>query len=186
MTAKRVIAPTSTPVTLAEVKLNLRIDSSDTSLDSLVTAWIEAITEYTEHYLGRALVSQTWEVTLDGFPDAIELPNPPILAVSYLKYYDTNGVLQTLATSDYVVDSVSEPGYVVPAAGTEWPDTDAESINTVICRYTCGYSTIPSAIKMYIMAKIAEQFDPATRPEKDTVQASFLDRLLDRYRLIEC
>ncbi|MCE3262621.1 MAG: hypothetical protein K0R43_1700 [Pseudoduganella sp.] len=177
----RLITPPATPaLSLADAKDALKIDTSDQ--DAQVEAWVAGITAHAEHLTGRAFVTQTWRVTLDAFPDAIELAHPPISAVSSVKFIDTNGVLQTLDPQDYVLDKESEPGYVVPAPEKSWPST-ASQINAVKVEYTCGYGVdtdIPESIRLYLIAKLREQYDPAIKADKGTVQSSFLDRLLDR------
>lgn len=176
--------PTALAVSLAAAKANLRIDGTDQ--DALLEAWIRGITEHAEHLMGRALISQGWQTTLDRFPDAIQLANPPVIAVQSIVYFDEDGVEQTLDPADYKLDRISEPGYIVPAHNASWPATFCQ-VNAVTVNYTCGYgetdASVPAVIKMYLLAKLAEQFDPATRPEKETVQSCFLDRILDRYRV---
>jgi hypothetical protein len=59
-------APASEPVTLAEAKLWARIDS--TVDDALVTSLIAAARQYAEDYTSRAIITQSWRMTLDRFP----------------------------------------------------------------------------------------------------------------------
>ena len=182
MPTRLIIPPAALPVSLAEAKLNLRIDGNEQ--DSLIEAWLHGITAHAEHVTGRSFISQTWRVTLDEFPDAIELP-VPVSSVT-IKFLDEAGVEQTLDTADYVVDSASEPGYAVPNVGKAWPTT-YDRINAVNVDVVAGYgaseSDIPKGIKLYILAKLVEQYDPAIKAEKDTVQSSFIDRLLDQYKV---
>lgn len=183
MTARLISPPAALPVTLEAAKNNLGIDGA--AMDGMVTAWVAGIVAHVEHQTGRALVQQGWRVTLDGFSAAIRLGSPTI-SVESVKYLDADGAQQTLDPADYLLDLVSEPAYIVPAPGKAWPST-AGRINAVTVDYTCGYgpddSTIPAGIKLFILAKLREQFDPAVRLERDTVQSSFLDRLLDPFRV---
>lgn len=183
MVTRLITPPAALPVSLASAKMNLRIDDSDQ--DDLITAWIEGITAHAEHYTGRSFVNQTWRVTLDTFPDAIELP-PPVSSVISLKYLDEEGTEQTLDPTDYIVDSVSEPGYLVPGVDKAWPAT-YDRINAVyvdvVSGYGATYTDVPAGLRLYILAKLTEQFDPSVRVEKDTVQASFIDSMLDRYKV---
>ena len=182
MPTRLITPPAALPVSLAEAKLNLRIDGNEQ--DSLIEAWIHGITAHAEHLTGRSFVNQTWRVTLDEFPDAIELP-VPVSSVT-IKFLDEAGVEQTLDPADYLVDSASEPGYAVPNVGKAWPTT-YDRINAVNVDVVAGYgsseSDIPKGIKLYILAKLVEQYDPAIKAEKDTVQSSFIDRLLDPYKV---
>lgn len=188
MTAKLITAPAAPAVSLPDAKANLRIEADDTALDGLITAWVDGITEHAEHLTGRSFVSQKWRLTLPAFPAchhdqrAIRLPSSPLLEITAFKYIDPVGAEQTLAAEAYTVDGE----YLLPAYGTAWPATRMQAVAVTI-EGTFGYgvddTAVPNGIRLYILAKLTEQFDPAVRPEKDTVQASFIDRLLDRYKV---
>jgi uncharacterized phiE125 gp8 family phage protein len=184
MAAKLITAPAAPAVLLEEAKKNLRLEADDTSLDSIIQLWLMGITDYAEHFMGRAIVDQVWRVQLERFPAEISLPRSPVSAVLSVKYYDASNVLQTLDPARYQLDDVTEPCRVVPSAGATWPSTYAR-VNAVTVDVTCGYgeddSTTPPGIKLFLLAKLVEQFDPAVKPEKDGVKSSFLDRMLDRY-----
>lgn len=181
MTSRLITPPVGMPVTIEEARIAARVDG--TALDAQVEAWVRGITDYAEQYLQRAIIMQTWRVTLDQFPDAIELVMPPLIAVQHLKFIDELGVEQTLDPQDYVVDSVSEPAYLVPAPGTSWPATNGEWVNAMWVDYTCGYGdgpeNVPPAIKSFILAKLTQVFDAGSDEVK--VGGGFIDRLLDRY-----
>ena len=182
MPTRLITPPVALAVSLDEAKLNLKIE--DAEQDAIVTAWIEGITAHAEHLTGRSFINQTWRVTCDSFPDAIELPCTASEVT--IKYLDVNGVEKTLDPADYIVDSVSEPGYAVPGVGKAWPET-YDRINAVNVDVVAGYGAteadVPKLIRLYILARLVEQYDPATRLEKGTVQASFLDGMLDRFKV---
>jgi uncharacterized phiE125 gp8 family phage protein len=60
------VPPSLEPVTLAEAKAFLRIE--DSTEDQVVTDLITAARQYVENRTGRALITQTWQLTDDGFP----------------------------------------------------------------------------------------------------------------------
>lgn len=167
-------------VSLIDAKAQLGIDGTD--LDATVTAWIKGVVAYAEHQTGRVILNQTWRTILDTFPDAIRLPYSPCSSVTSVKYLDSAGVEQTLNALDYELSSENQAAYVVPAYGKTWPTT-YDKINAVKVDAVFGYGAlitdVPSDYKLFILAKLREQFDSATRPERDTVQASFIDHLLD-------
>lgn len=150
--------PEEWPITLDEAKKHLRVDTDDD--DELIEAFIEAATDYCDGatgYLGRALVEQTWELVLDEFPaDEIKIPMPPLISVDSVKYDDASGVEQTLSASEYTVDDISEPGWLLPVSGA-WPSA-YDSVNAVRIQFTCGYAatgspavqTVPGTIKSAI------------------------------------
>lgn len=167
-------------VSLDAAKAQLGIDG--TELDETVTAWVKGVVAYAEHQTGRVILDQTWRTTLDTFPDAIRLPFTPCSSVTSLKFIDSTGAEQTLDPQDYELSSEGQAAWVVPAFGKSWPATYAK-INAVKVDAVFGYGStvtdVPDDYKLFILAKLREQFDAATRLERDTVQSSFLDHLLD-------
>ena len=191
MSLKLITAASALAVTLAEAKAHLRVDSTDE--DTLITAMITAATETAEQITGRAIMPQTWELTLDEFPDALEITRVPAISVTSLKYYDAAGVQQTLSSSLYVLDSANDFGfaYVVPAYGESWP-TVRDQINAVNLRFTAGYANaaaVPESIKAWIKLQVSAMFENreaeaySSRAVSTTVKMSFVDGLLDRYRV---
>lgn len=65
-TLERVLDPEIEPVTLAEMKLHLRGFSSVTDDNAQITGLIKGAREWVEDYTGRALIDQTWRLTLQG------------------------------------------------------------------------------------------------------------------------
>lgn len=156
--AVRVITPPSDyPLTLAELKAHLRVDTSDE--DGLITAYLAAATSHAEKFLGRALITQTLELVLDKFYDAqIVIPMPPLQSVASVRYDDSSGDEQLLAeNTDYLVDTASAPGWIA-AVNKTWPTT-IDTINAVRIRYIAGYvdsnspqaENVPFDIKAAIM-----------------------------------
>ena len=184
MTSRQITSPAALAVSLGAAKLQLRETSSD--LDASIELWLKGITRECEHQIGRALITQTWRATLPAFGDVIQLERAPLIAVQSVSYYDAGNVLQILAPEAYYVDAVTEPGYIVTAGGAAWPATFARG-NAVTVEYTCGYGDtddkVPENVKLYILARLCEQFDPATREFKVTAQSMYVDRLLDACRV---
>lgn len=175
------------PVTLAEAKLWLKVESADTDDDTLISALISAVRQMAEQKVQRALLGQTWKLTLDAFPDAIELTRVPILSVTHVKYYDEEGSQQTLSPASYTVDSASEPAWIVPAYNTSWPATRAD-INVVEVQWVAGYhasdpTKVPAAIKQWMQLMLGAAYEnrEAFVAGQEIRALPFVDRLLDRY-----
>jgi len=179
MSLRLITPPVALAVSLDEARVTARLDGTEADVELIRV--IGQHTRDAEHETGRALVQQTYRLTLDEFPAAFVLEYPPILTVEHIKFYDAAGVRQTLHPDDYLVDNESEPGYIVPAPGRGWPATQAR-ISAVEVLYSCGYgvddSTVPDEIKGYILGKVAEHFAPAGTPKSE-----FLGGLLDRARV---
>ena len=145
----------SQPVTLAEAKVQCRVLHNDE--DALITGLIAAATAHVEKQTGRAILAQTWRLTLEGFADSITLPQSPLRSVTSVKYLNAAGTEQTLASSVYVVDATSTPGRIVLAADNDWPVT-ADSPNAVVVEYQAGYDAAPAPIKHAILLLIGHWF----------------------------
>jgi hypothetical protein len=178
-TLVQVTAPSAEPITLAEAKAWLHVDGTEE--DALILGLIQAARSYVETFTRRALITQTFELSFDAFPGGgrvhcgrvsetrggtylgreIKLPRPPLLSVQSVKYYDTDGALQTFSTSAYHVDTRSQPGRVVLHQDYDWPDTDVRP-NAVIVAYTAGYGAtaahVPASLKTAIRMIVADHF----------------------------
>lgn len=158
MPLKLITAPAVEPVVLADARAALGLDEVDATLDANLTRRCTTARQWAEDFTGRALINQTWELVLDGFPgNEIELLKAPLVSVTSVKYLDTSGVEQTLATSSYVVDTDSDPGRVYLAYGESWPST-RDIQNAVRIRFVAGYGTaasnVPNPIKDAILIAI--------------------------------
>src|SRR4051812_44151980 len=97
------------PISIAEARQHL--NNPENVENSLLLFFIQSAKGMVEHKLGRKLMSQTWEGSLDSFPfDEIEMPYPPLASVVSIKYYDSSNVLQTVASADYTVDTSGVSG----------------------------------------------------------------------------
>lgn len=185
MTTRQVSPPQLMAVTLADAKAQLRIDQDDEAFDAQLAVWIAGITQEAEHATERCFVNRPMRVTVDAFPDAIRL-SAPTSSVESVKFIDVNGLQQILDPADYYADLVTEPGYVVPAGGKTWPATAAR-VNVVTVDYTAGYgpdcTKVPPAARLYILARLLEQWDPVVKEFKETARSAFVGRLLDSLKV---
>lgn len=177
MSLKLITPPAALAVSLDAARVSARVDG--TQDDAELQEIVEAYTSDAEHLTGRAFVEQTWRLTLDRFAGAILLEHPPIMSVVHVRFYDVDGVQQTLDPQDYILDAESEPGYLVPAPGRAWPATQTR-VNAVEVVYTCGYgaddAAVPPGAKRYILGKVSEHFATAGTPKSEFLHCQ-LDRL---------
>jgi uncharacterized phiE125 gp8 family phage protein len=181
MSLTMITGPVDEPVTEAMLRDHATLDSSVPS--ALLQMYLKAARASAEFLTGRAILPQTWERTLDEFPVAsIPLGRPPVLSVTSVKYYDTDGVQQTVDPANYLLDERTEPGYVVPVDGYEWPSTQ-DRVNAVVVRFQCGYPTaadVREDLKHWIYIRAATAVD--NREEVDRsgrlARLSFVDSLL--------
>lgn len=185
-----VTAPACEPITLAEAKLWLRYTASDQ--DDLIVGLIVAARRHVESHTGRRLITSTWDLKLDRFPWSlcpITLPYAPLSSVTSIKYLDVNGTEQTWASSNYIVDSASEPGRITPAFNACWPVTQCR-MNAVTVRYVAGYGArpdqVPAGITVAVRFLISHWFLNREPVAIGTIVASIPDTmnaLLEPYRV---
>ena len=131
------------PLLLADVKLHLRVDTTDD--DALITALIPTAREFAEHYTGRSLVVRTLEMALHGFPeDHIDLDAPPVSSVVSIKYTDTAGNEQTVPDTDYTLSPYGEARRISRGYLKQWPITQ-DVADAVRIQYVAGYAALPDA-----------------------------------------
>ncbi|BDU17527.1 head-tail connector protein [Lysobacter auxotrophicus] len=183
MGLRRTTEPGVEPVTLAEAKLHLRVDSD--AEDAKIVGLIKTARTDCEFRIGRTLITSGWTLTLDCFAQLAELPMPPAISITSLKYTDTSGAEQTLAPSAYRVDLSSDPARVEPVGG--WPAT-ASVQAAVRVVFTAGYGespdAVPSAAKDWILLAVGDLYANRERSsEKVKVPMDFADALLDPLRI---
>lgn len=160
-------APSGDVVSLSEAKAALRVDTTDE--DPLIIRLVAAATtrlDGADGLLGRALLTQQWALTLDGFTGLgdgrIILPLPPAQSVDSIVYVDAAGADQTMASGDYQVVTSAEPGYVVPAYGTSWPSARCQP-DAVTVTFTTGYGAqaadVPDTIRQAILLMVGTWFE---------------------------
>lgn len=147
----RTSVSTTEPVTLAEAKLYLRINT--TAEDSLVTDLITASREHAEHYLKRSIVDQSWRLTLEDYaPIRFRLPMGPVRSVTSVSLVDAAGNVTSADSSAFKLST----------------DQDALELTTMLyanmvqISYATGYATsadIPKSIRYGMLSHIAALFD---------------------------
>jgi uncharacterized phiE125 gp8 family phage protein len=156
-----VTGPTEEPVSTAEAKAHLRVDGSDD--DSYIAALITTARMHVEAILRRALITQTWKLVLDSWPDEVlKLPKPPLASVSSVTYLDENGESQTFSPDDYIVDTASEPGRLTLAKDASWPSEELYPLGAVNIQYVAGYAdadAVPQAYKQAMLLLIGHFYE---------------------------
>lgn len=184
MSVKLITAPTSEPITLVEAKAQARFTSS--AEDTLFTDLISQAREFCESNTGLSLMPQTWELSLDGFKDEMRLQHPPVTSITSIKYTDTDGVEQTLASTEYVLDAASDmKARVVLAVDKTWPDVYT-GVNNVRIRYVAGYANaaaVPKQLKRWMLIHINDWFKTRESIVIGAIRSriEYFDHLLDRY-----
>ena len=156
MKTYQVITAASTfPVSLTEAKSHLKVDTS--ADDTYITSIIKAATQLSEEYTNRFFINTVIDQTCSSFAELQTLFKSKVNDVQYVKYYDSNETLQTLADTEYDKMLSYEPSQIQLADGKSFPSITKRN-DAVICRYTVGYgssaSDVPEIIKQAILLTI--------------------------------
>ena len=133
LTAIRTVAPTVEPITIAEAKAQLRVETAYTDEDDYIASAISAARDAVERYCGRFFAGTTAALIFDYFPAGskpLRLPVPDVSALVAISYLDSNNTEQTLTGATLRSDGLE----ILPAV--DWP-TDV-SIGTVRVEITAG------------------------------------------------
>lgn len=142
---ERVSDPTIEPVTLAQMKLHLNEFDSVTSNDAAITNLIIAGREWVEDYTGRALIDQSWRLTIGRYealyanvdsdtvtgyyrgPEAttndgsILLLKSPALSIVSFDSVNADGTLTAIDPATYELrEANSKDPRVTPLSGAQW------------------------------------------------------------------
>lgn len=157
-------APAADPVSLAEVKAHLRVDHDDD--DTIIALYVDAALAHLdgdEGLLGRALVTQTWDQTIDDFPYGDDLPLmlAPVQSVTSITYRDMGGNTQTFPAESYMLRNRHGLTWVHLKDDYTWPETDDEP-DAVTVRFVAGYgdaAAVPAAIKAAMLLHIGHLYE---------------------------
>ncbi|NBW09345.1 MAG: hypothetical protein EBR82_15100 [Caulobacteraceae bacterium] len=160
----RSVAPVVEPVTLAEAKVQCRVDTGDE--DAYITALIATAREYVEGILDISMITTVWEARYDTFPMwEIILPRPPMQNASVtLVYRDEGGASQTITSGAgaFQADFYATPGRIFPIYGSVWPAARGDE-NSVMVRWSAGYgasgAAVPSILKHLILLLVAHWYE---------------------------
>jgi len=204
------VAPATEPVTLAEVKGALVI--SDTGQDAYLTSLLEEARQEVEEVTGLALITQTWRLSLDHWPNGVEqwwdgvrqaaiselyaagvrpwvpIPRYPLRTIASVTVFDQAGNDTAVTVADvFDVDTYQRPGRMALKSGATWPialrDTNAIQID-----YTAGYGAavdVPAPIKRAIRQMACYMYEhrgDGCEP-KDAYQASGAAAIMGRYEV---
>lgn len=200
-----ITGPGSEPVSLTEAKAHLRVDVTDD--DTLITDLTKRARDYVERYTRLLLIDQVWEMYLDDFPSALPatltpehaakqktdgtiiIEKAPISAIGSLKYVDSDGVTQTLATTEYRSDLKALHPRITPEYDKSWP-TIRRVTNAITIRFNVGYANaaaVPNALKHAILLLVGSWYQnrelSLVGASGEMPKAAGLDALLWSYRV---
>ena len=181
--------PAAEPVTLAEARAWLRVDTNEE--DSAIASLIAAGRMLVEAATRRALVTQGWRVALDAWPATeadggwtilatrpsstplqLALPLAPLQSVSAIRVYDAAGQPQTVAAPTWRLVGAPERARIVFSSAPPQPAARVAGIEIdVIAGYGDPPDT-PAPLRHAILSLVSYWFD--NRGDVSTTDANNL------------
>lgn len=173
----RTVEPVSEPVTIQQLDAQLRGDGILAQEEpEFLAATIKAAREYVEEFTRRALINQTWRLTMDYWPSTkehglgwwdgvrqgsltmdqqgyVELPIAPLQAVAEVRTFNQDNTSQVFASSNYFLDTGATPGQLILNDGITWP-IFTRTRNGIQIDYVAGYGTSATAVPGALIAAI--------------------------------
>ena len=178
--------PAIEPISVADAKTHLRVDTI--AEDILIASLILTSRLHIEAALGLSLITQSWQLTFDAFPDgnAVALPLHPISAITAVRTTASDGTITTLSAASTLFDP-GPPARIV-RTGPSWPHITAAA-NGITIGFTAGFGSnatdVPAPIRQAMLLLVAhwyEHRDPIEIGEPDTAIPKAVSELLKPYR----
>jgi len=210
---RQTVAPAIEPLTIREVKLALNI--SDDADDELIAQFIRDAVSEIEEVSGLAMISQTWQLTLDRWPPArepwwegvrqgsisdlhgssyasdVRLPRYPLQSITSCTVYSEDGTSSAVTVANvFDVDTQSLPGRMTLQSGAAWP-VALRANNAIEVVYVAGYGDAPENIPDGLRRAVRQMaaYAYANRGDgcsmADAYDASGAARIVDRYKALE-
>jgi uncharacterized phiE125 gp8 family phage protein len=180
-------APALEPVTVAEAKAHLRVDGE--AEDTLIASLILTSRLHIETAVGLALITQSWRLQLDRWPDGrdVELPLRPLQSVDEVRLIDAAGDPTIITASQYLVDVASMLPRLVRRSALPQPGQEARGIEIDI---TAGYGDaagdVPAPLRQALLLLVAhwyEHRDPIEIGADDMAVPSVVSELLAPFKV---
>ena len=147
---------------MAELRAQCQIPDDLTDQDALLSSIGDAVVDEFEMYANRAVLTQSWTVSVDDWFTELWLPMAGTLqSITSVKYYAADGTLTTLASSYYLADTFSEPGRVLRAPNMTWPALQSDRLGRVQVEYVTGWTSaalVPAKVKQGMLLLASHWF----------------------------
>jgi uncharacterized phiE125 gp8 family phage protein len=152
-------APATEPLSLAEAKAYLRVETGDD--DAVIGALIAGSSIHVEAQTRRALITQSWRISVDAWPDdgRLMILPAPLQALTAVRVYDFDNAAHTIDTAAFVLDRGGSALIFAPWA-LPAPGRVAAGIELDV---TVGYGDaaidVPEALRQAIRLLVAHWYE---------------------------
>jgi len=159
MTIAELTPPAVEPVTLAEVKAHLRLDTNDE--DTLLASLVRTARGYLEAETGLCLIVRPLRLYLDDWREGkvIQIARGPVQTVEAITVYDELGAPVEVDAAGYVLDGAARPARLILPAR---PET-ARALNGIEIDFSAGFgesgADVPDTLKRALLLHVAAMYE---------------------------
>lgn len=148
-----VTAAASLPVSVAALAAEIVGYQPNTRDDATIALKLAEATDWVQEATARQFIQATYLQTWCDWQTVFIPDISPLYSVASVKYYDVNGVQQTLSSSEYWVDTSTIPGKIVFKPSFTYPAVEDGRPSAIEVRFVAGYTNadaVPAAAKQAI------------------------------------
>ena len=146
--------PASEPVLAADFR-EFHLNESDSTQEAGIDELVASVRSYLERAYDKAFITQTITEKYKYWTQCLELTISPLASITSVKYYDEDGVLQTLAASKYTTESNRIYGMVWFNDTMDYPALSTDRPEPIEVAYVAGEAAAPAHIKHQIRQCVA-------------------------------
>ncbi len=154
--------PVQEPVTLADAKQHLRVDTTDE--DALISRVMIGARSELERGLGRAFITQSWTYLLDAWPTGYALPLPlsPVQSIDAVRVYALDDSFSVMPAAGYLLDGLGSPPRLIRRGTLPWIAPQRPG-NGIAIDFTAGYGSqptdVPAALRIAMLLLISHWYE---------------------------
>ena len=160
MSSTLLTPPAMEPLTLAEAKAWLRLDTNDE--DATVSALIAAARFMVELAIQRQLIHQTWRISLDCWPadGLVRLPLMPAVSIAAVRVWPASGGATTVSPTAYRLETTRDPALLVLTGAVMQPGLPRGGIEIdLVCGMSAAASGVPEPLRQAVRLLVARWFE---------------------------
>ena len=153
--------PAVEPVALDDAKAFLKVETADD--DDVIAALIAGARVHVEAQTRRALITQSWRLIRDAWPDdgRLAIMPVPLVALTAARIYNLDGTTQAIDPASFVVEKAAAPA--VLAFGASPPLAPGRVVAGIELDITAGYGDtaedVPADLRQAIRILVAHWYE---------------------------
>ena len=161
MPAILLTVPALEPLSLQEAKAYLRVEIDDDN--DLIAALIVSARVHTEARTRRALIAQTWRLTLNAWPESVRIAllPAPLRSLTAVRVYRSDGTSDAVSPDAFTLDRATAPALVSFAPGAV--PLPGRTTAGVEIEFVAGYgeaaADVPGALRQAIRLLVAHWYE---------------------------